>query len=128
MKASTAATLALLVLAAAASSFPTAQARGLDGEPVSHRRQLLAQQGMKSTKALLGLDRSNKQLRVLAHGDSITEGWINTAWRKEPWTPKLQQQLQQKLGGDWHVEVINGGALTDAQGAACDLKQGAWGE
>lgn len=70
-------------------------------------RQLL---GKQAAHALLGLDKANKQLRVLAHGDSITEGWINTAWIKVPWTPKLQQQLQQKLGADWRVEVVNGGA------------------
>lgn len=97
---------AVLVLLATASF---AAARSLDAELVSHRRQLLAQKGMASTKALLGLDKNDKQLRVLAHGDSITEGWINTAWIKMPWTPKLQQQLQQKLGGDWRVEVQNGG-------------------
>lgn len=106
MKGSTAATLMLLL----GASLSSAAARSLDAEMlVSNHRQLLAQKGMHSTKALLGLDRSNKQLRVLAHGDSITEGWINTAWRKEPWTPKLQQQLQQKLGSDWRVEVTNGG-------------------
>lgn len=97
---------AILVLLATASF---AAARNLDADTVSHRRQLLAQKGMASTKALLGLDKNDKQLRVLAHGDSITEGWINTAWIKMPWTPKLQQQLQQKLGGDWRVEVQNGG-------------------
>lgn len=97
---------AVLVLLATASF---AAARSLDAELGSHRRQLLAQKGMASTKALLGLDKNDKQLRVLAHGDSITEGWINTAWIKMPWTPKLQQQLQQKLGGDWRVEVQNGG-------------------
>lgn len=107
MKPTTAAAVLLLL---ATASF--CAARNFDAEPtISHRRQLLAQKGMKSTKALLGLDRSNKQLRVLAHGDSITEGWINTAWIKMPWTPKLQQQLQQKLGGDWRVEVTNGGEL-----------------
>jgi long-subunit fatty acid transport protein len=86
------AALLLLLLGAAASV------------SASSGRQLLAKH------ALLGLDKANKQLRVLAHGDSITEGWINTAWIKVPWTPKLQQQLQQRLGGDWRVEVVNGGA------------------
>lgn len=96
---------ALLLLAAASAS-----ARSFDDDMLgSHRRQLLAQHGMRSAKALLGLDRTNKQLRVLAHGDSITEGWINTLWIKMPWTPKLQEQLQRRLGGDWRVEVVNGG-------------------
>jgi hypothetical protein len=75
------------------------------GQPQVHvGRQLL-----RAQSSLLGLDKANKQLRVLAHGDSITEGWINTAWIKTPWTPKLQQQLQAKMGSDWHVEVVNGG-------------------
>lgn len=34
------------------------------------------------SRPLLGLDRQNKNLRVLAFGDSITEGWIQTAWTK----------------------------------------------
>lgn len=104
MKAFTAIAAVLLLAAASAS------ARSFDDELLgTHRRQLLAQQGMRSAKALLGLDRTNKQLRVLAHGDSITEGWINTLWIKMPWTPKLQEQLQRRLGGDWRVEVVNGG-------------------
>jgi len=107
-----AAAAVLLLLATASLSAATRHIQSIDLDAellASPHRQLLAQQGMQSAKALLGLDRNNKQLRVLAHGDSITEGWINTAWIKMPWTPKLQQQLQQKLGGDWRVEVTNGG-------------------
>lgn len=120
MKAPAAAAIVLLLATTASLSAATRtmqSAGGLDAEVLSssHQRQLLAQKGMRSAKALLGLDRNNKQLRVLAHGDSITEGWINTLWVKTPWTPKLQQQLQQKLGGDWRVDVLNGGELSVVQ-------------
>lgn len=110
MKAPAATVLAAMLLLASSSLLCAASRSG--AELASPRRQLLAQAGMRSAKALLGLDTSNKQLRVLAHGDSITEGWINTLWVKMPWTPKIQQQLQSKLGGDWKIDVVNGGDVT----------------
>lgn len=106
---------ALLALVLACSVAVCAARRSMQqpGTAAAGSQQQQVQRGgrqLLSKQSLLGLDKANKQLRVLAHGDSITEGWINTAWIKVPWTPKLQQQLQQRLGADWRVEVVNGGA------------------
>lgn len=77
-----------------------------------------ASRHLLGSSKLLGLDRQNKKLRVLAHGDSITEGWVDSAEIKTPWTPRMQEQLKQKLGWDWDIEVVNGGlggaGVTDA--------------
>jgi hypothetical protein len=40
---------------------------------------------LQAPRPLLGLDRANRKLRVLAFGDSITEGWIHSAWTKVSW-------------------------------------------
>jgi lysophospholipase L1-like esterase len=71
-------------------------------------RSLTAQRAAPRER-LLGLDTQSKALRVLAFGDSITEGWIHTSRRKVPWTPAVQTQLQSTLGPEWSVEVVNGG-------------------
>jgi hypothetical protein len=74
----------------------------------TYTRQLLAR--VKQ----LGLDRQNKNVRVLAFGDSITEGWINSRYTKMPWSPAVQHKLQDKLGSSWNVEVVNGGVCLTA--------------
>ncbi|KAF6258256.1 SGNH hydrolase-type esterase domain-containing protein [Scenedesmus sp. NREL 46B-D3] len=78
--------------------------RPLQAAPTGANRHIL-----QAARPLLGLDRENKNLRVLAFGDSITEGWIHSAWAKVPWSPRVEQKLQQRLGGDWNIEVVNGG-------------------
>lgn len=99
----------LLLLAAMAAASLCSAAR----LPTRQHRGLLAVSAYtgprQAAKPLLGLDRANKKLRVLAFGDSITEGWINSAYTKVPWSPRVQEKLQQKLGGDWNIEVVNGG-------------------
>eukprot|EP00879_Flechtneria_rotunda_P011773 GHRR01012298.1.p1 GENE.GHRR01012298.1~~GHRR01012298.1.p1 ORF type:complete len:229 (+),score=66.60 GHRR01012298.1:89-775(+) len=67
-----------------------------------------ARQLQQARRNILGLDAKDKDVRILAFGDSITEGWVNTAWVKTPWTPIVQQKLQQRLAG-WNVELVNGG-------------------
>lgn len=77
----TAACCLLLLAAMAATSLcsaarlPTRQHRGLLAVAASTGPR-------QAAKPLLGLDRANKKLRVLAFGDSITEGWINSAYTK----------------------------------------------
>lgn len=66
-------------------------------------------QQTQAVQPLLGLDTKNKKLRVLAFGDSITEGWINSTQTKVPWSPQVQQKLQQRFGSNWSIEVVNGG-------------------
>lgn len=79
---------------------------------IQKQQSLKLRKLQQSSQPLLGLDTKDKKVRVLAFGDSITEGWINSAYIKVPWSPKVQQMLQQKLGSDWNVEVINGGRPT----------------
>jgi hypothetical protein len=66
-----------------------------------------------------------KQLRILAFGDSTTEGWIQTAWKKTPFTPQLEARLREKLGPQGiQVQVTNGGA-SSSWGAAARA-HGSW--
>lgn len=52
----------------------------------------------------------SKDLRVLAFGDSITEGWINTQQTKHPYTWRLEPMLRNLLEPKGiHVSVTNGG-------------------
>lgn len=62
--------------------------------------------------ALLGMRdaQKNKQLRVLAFGDSITEGWIDSTEEKHPYTWRLESMLRDKLGPKGvSVQITNGG-------------------
>lgn len=72
---------------------------------------LFAARVLQQRPKLLGLDRNTKSVRVLAFGDSLTEGWIHSRWTKIPWTPLVQQKLSQWLGSSWSVDVVNGGGL-----------------
>lgn len=52
----------------------------------------------------------SKQLRILAFGDSITEGWINSMWQKHPYTWRLESMLKDRLGPKGiDVQLVNGG-------------------
>lgn len=52
----------------------------------------------------------SKQLRLLAFGDSITEGWINSSRRKTPYTWSLEAALRRRLGPKGvDVQVTNAG-------------------
>jgi lysophospholipase L1-like esterase len=56
------------------------------------------------------LDTNKKEMRVIAFGDSLTEGWIVSTKSRAPWSPLVQTLLQQRLGADWNVTVDNAGA------------------
>lgn len=62
--------------------------RPLQAAPTGANRHIL-----QAARPLLGLDRENKNLRVLAFGDSITEGWIHSAWAKVRTTAMLSSLL-----------------------------------
>lgn len=64
------------------------------------------------SRALLKL----KSLRILAFGDSLTEGWINTKQDKRPYTWRLQSLLAQQLGSSWSVQITNAGNCVLYQG------------
>ena len=55
-------------------------------------------------------DTNKKDLRIIAFGDSLTEGWIASTKSRAPWSPLVQTLLQQRLGIDWDVTVDNAGA------------------
>ena len=40
---------------------------------------------------------ATKQLRVLAFGDSLTEGWIQSTQQKHPYAWNLERRLKEKL-------------------------------
>lgn len=40
----------------------------------------------------------------------LNEAFTPAAWLLQvPWSPRVEQKLQQRLGGDWNIEVVNGG-------------------
>lgn len=102
--------LVAAVFCSAAGRHPLSAAARIQKQTIQQQSIKLRQlQQTQTLQPLLGRDTKNKKLRVLAFGDSITEGWINSLQTKVPWTPQVQQKLQQKLESNWSVEVVNGG-------------------
>ncbi|GBF99341.1 GDSL-like lipase acylhydrolase [Raphidocelis subcapitata] len=51
-----------------------------------------------------------KQLRILAFGDSLTEGWIDSTEQKHPYTWNLEWRLRERLKPKGiSVQITNGG-------------------
>jgi lysophospholipase L1-like esterase len=74
--------LLLLAAMAAVSMCNAARLPRQHNKPLAAAAAGPSRQILQASKPLLGLDRANKKLRVLAFGDSITEGWINSAYTK----------------------------------------------
>jgi lysophospholipase L1-like esterase len=80
---------ALLVLACAALAASAARVKAL---------------GMRDAER-------TKQLRILAFGDSLTEGWIDSTEEKHPYTWNLEWRLKERLKPKGiSVQITNGGA------------------
>lgn len=63
---------------------------------------------------------ASKQLRVLAFGDSLTEGWIQIARVKHPYTWNLEKRLRDKLAPRGvAVTVTNAGGRAARRPSPC---------
>jgi lysophospholipase L1-like esterase len=78
-----------------------------------------------SADLLLGMQdaQRTKQLRILAFGDSLTEGWIQSTGEKHPYTWNLQRRLQERLakrgiGVQVTTEGVGGAGVLDRLGDA----------
>jgi hypothetical protein len=72
-----------------------------------------------ASSAPLGMQdvRRTKTLRVLAFGDSLTEGWIDSTEQKHPYTWRLESLLRDRLRSQGiDVQITNGGGRPRGRG------------